>query len=238
MLRAIISVLPYTGVDEIDRSPEQLHATRQGRYRLAPGNQPVARGSAHRDDLEKQHEAARGPLKPAASCSRREPSRRSDRGLHATHRAPRRPRGTDQLSGDASTRTTARPKHTALREAEEEIGIGADRIEILGRLPEYRTGTGYSVTPIVGWASRPSTSNPTARSRRRFEVPLAFLLDAGTIATRAVLQRAHRKYWRCRTRAFIWGATAGMLVTSTASSSRVPSAHRLLKAELSAGLAE
>lgn len=41
------------------------------------------------------------------------------------------------------------PIHTALRETEEEIGLGRERIEIIGFLPEYRTGTGFRVTPVV-----------------------------------------------------------------------------------------
>ena len=39
---------------------------------------------------------------------------------------------------------------TALRESEEEIGLSRDQVEIIGRLPEYLTISGYSVTPIVG----------------------------------------------------------------------------------------
>ena len=43
------------------------------------------------------------------------------------------------------------PEHTALREAQEEIGLPAERVEILGRLPHYLTITGYQVTPVWGW---------------------------------------------------------------------------------------
>ena len=41
------------------------------------------------------------------------------------------------------------PVFTALRETEEEIGLDRRRIEVLGLLPEYRTGTGFSVIPVV-----------------------------------------------------------------------------------------
>ena len=38
---------------------------------------------------------------------------------------------------------------TALREAKEEIGIDRNHIEILGLMPEYRTGSGFKVVPVV-----------------------------------------------------------------------------------------
>ena len=41
------------------------------------------------------------------------------------------------------------PMDTALRETEEEIGLARERVEIVGFLPEYRTGTGFRVTPVV-----------------------------------------------------------------------------------------
>ena len=47
------------------------------------------------------------------------------------------------------------PAHTALRETEEEIGLTREKIEILGFLPEYRTGTGFRVIPVVGLVQPP-----------------------------------------------------------------------------------
>src|SRR5919109_4740893 len=74
--------------------------------------------------------------------------------------------------GDASA------EFTALREAEEEIGLPAARVEILGRLPDYRTRTGYRVTPVIGLVTPPLELKPDAREVEEvFEVPLAFLLD-------------------------------------------------------------
>ena len=103
---------------------------------------------------------------------------------------------------------------TALREAEEEIGLSRDFVEILGRLDTYITGTGYSVTPVVGIV-RPGftlTIDPYEVAEA-FEVPLAFLLDAKN-------HERHSREYRGATRHFwampyndyyIWGATAGML---------------------------
>jgi len=74
--------------------------------------------------------------------------------------------------GDASA------EFTALREAAEEIGLAADRVEILGRLPDYRTRTGFRVTPVVGAIRPPLELTPDPREVETvFEVPLEFLLD-------------------------------------------------------------
>jgi 8-oxo-dGTP pyrophosphatase MutT (NUDIX family) len=108
------------------------------------------------------------------------------------------------------------PERTALRELEEEIGIAPERIEILGRLPEYITGTGYSVTPIVGWAEPPLKYRPDPHEVADvFEVPLAFLLDAGNHRYESAFHKGRmRRYWAMPFgERFIWGATAGMLVT-------------------------
>jgi len=109
----------------------------------------------------------------------------------------------------------ATPEATALREAREEIGLDPARVEVLGRMPEYRTGTGFRITPVVGIVTPPFALRAEASEVKEiFEVPLAFLLDP------ANHQRLSRE-WQGETRWFfaipyeghyIWGATAGMLV--------------------------
>jgi 8-oxo-dGTP pyrophosphatase MutT (NUDIX family) len=111
--------------------------------------------------------------------------------------------------GDAS------PEFTALRETHEEIGLAPERIEVIARMPEYLTRTGYRVTPVVGLVAPPLELAPDSREvAEAFEVPLAFLLDssnhrretrelAGKQVGFWVLQYGERR---------IWGATAGMLV--------------------------
>ena len=111
--------------------------------------------------------------------------------------------------GDAS------PERTALREAQEEIGLPAARVEVLARMPEYFTRTGFRVTPVVGLIQPPLELVPDAREVDEvFEVPLDFLLDPANHqrATRELGGRSVGYYvieHRGRT---IWGATAGMLV--------------------------
>ena len=103
---------------------------------------------------------------------------------------------------------------TALREAEEEIGLSRAFVEILGRLDTYITGTGYSVTPVVGIV-RPGftlTIDPYEVAEA-FEVPLAFLLDAKNHERHSREYRGTvRHFWAMPYNDyFIWGATAGML---------------------------
>ena len=109
----------------------------------------------------------------------------------------------------------ASPEATALREAHEEIGLAPDRVELLGRLPEYCTRTGFCITPVVGAVAPPLQLKADANEVEEiFEVPLAFLLDP------ANHQRQSRE-WQGQLRWFyampyenhyIWGATAAMLV--------------------------
>ena len=107
------------------------------------------------------------------------------------------------------------PEFTALRETHEEIGLPPERVEVLARMPEYLTRTGYRVTPVVGLVLPPFELVPDSREVDSvFEVPLAFLLDpanhrretrelAGKAVGFWVLQYGERR---------IWGATAGMLM--------------------------
>jgi 8-oxo-dGTP pyrophosphatase MutT (NUDIX family) len=108
----------------------------------------------------------------------------------------------------------ASPMAAALREANEEIGLAADRIEPIGYLDLYLTTFGFRIVPVVarvapGFAL---TLNPEEVDDA-FEVPLAFLMAP---------ENHHRKSrdWNGLTRHFyempfgeryIWGATAGIL---------------------------
>jgi 8-oxo-dGTP pyrophosphatase MutT (NUDIX family) len=111
--------------------------------------------------------------------------------------------------GDASA------EFTALREAGEEIGLAAERVEILGRLPDYRTRTGFRVTPVVGAIRPPLALAPDPREVEAvFEVPLEFLLDERNRErrTREFQGLTFGFYVYEYQGHVIWGATAGMLV--------------------------
>lgn len=110
----------------------------------------------------------------------------------------------------------ASPVATALREAAEEIGLAPQQVQILGQLPLYRTGTGFEVTPVVGLVSPPLDLTLDAfEVAEAFEVPLSFLLDTRNHHRHSVEVRGRRReYWAMPYRDYyIWGATAGMIVT-------------------------
>ena len=111
--------------------------------------------------------------------------------------------------GDAS------PAHTALREAEEEIGLSSAHVDILGYLPEYRTGTGFSVTPVVAAVTPPFDLSPDAfEVAEIFEVPLDFLLDSANHQRHSQHIRGKLRHYYAMPYGdyFIWGATAGIIV--------------------------
>ena len=108
----------------------------------------------------------------------------------------------------------ATPMDTALRETEEEIGLSRERVEIVGFLPEYRTGTGFRVTPVVALVTPPFDLQPDPfEVAEIFEVPLAFLLDPANHQRHSLHYRgALRNYFAMPYgEYFIWGATAGMI---------------------------
>lgn len=108
------------------------------------------------------------------------------------------------------------PTETALREVAEEIGLPRAQVEIIGFLPEYRTGTGFRVTPVVGLVQPPVQATPDPfEVAEVFEVPLSFLLDATNHQRQSMHYRGRQRefYAMPYGERFIWGATAGMIRT-------------------------
>jgi len=111
-------------------------------------------------------------------------------------------------AGDAS------PLASALREADEEIGLLREFVEPLGYLDLYMTTLGYRIVPVLarvkpGFALTLNTSEVDAT----FEVPLAFVMDQANV-------QRHAREWQGMTRhyyaitfekRYIWGVTAGIL---------------------------
>lgn len=108
------------------------------------------------------------------------------------------------------------PVETALRETEEEVGLHRRHVEVLGRLPDYRTGTGYEVSPVVSLVAPGfDVMTDPGEVASVFEVPLSFLMD-GRHHQRRVFQMpdgsGQRMFYAMPFDTyFIWGATAGML---------------------------
>jgi len=106
------------------------------------------------------------------------------------------------------------PAHTALREAEEEIGLSSAHIEVLGYLPEYRTVTGFCVTPVVAIVTPPFELRPDpGEVAEIFEVPLAFLMDSSNHQQHSLQYRGKLRHYFAMPygKYFIWGATAGII---------------------------
>jgi 8-oxo-dGTP pyrophosphatase MutT (NUDIX family) len=111
--------------------------------------------------------------------------------------------------GDAS------PEAAALRETEEEIGLPAGRIELVGRLDTYIVRTGFVVTPVVGFVVPPFELRlDEFEVAEAFEVPLAFILDRANHERQSrVFEGVERSFHVLRyDNRYIWGATAAMLV--------------------------
>jgi 8-oxo-dGTP pyrophosphatase MutT (NUDIX family) len=108
----------------------------------------------------------------------------------------------------------ADPRATALREAEEEVGLDHGHVEPLGYLDLYMTTLGYRIVPVIarvtpGFVLKLSASEV----EETFEVPLAFLMDQANV-------QRHSRDWQGMTRhyyaitfgeRYIWGVTAGIL---------------------------
>jgi len=106
----------------------------------------------------------------------------------------------------------------ALREAQEEIGLGAHFVEVLGQLPIYVTGSAFHVTPVVALISPDMVLRPNPfEVADVFEVPLAYLMNPAHHRHHRVDWQGVQREWLsmpyqdATTERFIWGATAGML---------------------------
>ncbi len=104
--------------------------------------------------------------------------------------------------------------HTALREAQEEVGLDAERVEVVGYLDDYPTLTRYRVTPVVGIVhGNPTLTIDPGEVAEAFEVPLSFVLDPDNYE-RKILGRdgLNVPFFELNWQHYrIWGATAGML---------------------------
>jgi 8-oxo-dGTP pyrophosphatase MutT (NUDIX family) len=107
------------------------------------------------------------------------------------------------------------PVATALREAEEEVGLPRPRTDIISRLDTYQTRTGFEIVPVVGIVQPPFDLKPDPfEVAEAFEVPLDFVVDpANHRRDSRVFQGTERHFWAMPFGTYyIWGATAGMLV--------------------------
>ncbi|MEZ5668843.1 MAG: CoA pyrophosphatase [Alphaproteobacteria bacterium] len=105
---------------------------------------------------------------------------------------------------------------TALRETHEEIGLPPEAVRVLGALDCYVTRTGYRVTPVVGVIEvPPALVLCDDEVEEAFEVPLSYVLDPRNQMRETWDGDGRRgQFYAIRFGArYIWGATAGMLVS-------------------------
>ncbi|NMH58458.1 CoA pyrophosphatase [Alteromonas ponticola] len=133
----------------------------------------------------------------------------TERAHHLRHHA-----GQIAFPGGGAEAEDSFPVGTALREAEEEIGLSPERVQIIGALPDYRTISGYTIKPVIGLVKPESKltldKNEVASA---FEAPLSYLMDRENHLT----HHTHRHgqtfpiYFIPWKQYMIWGATAALL---------------------------
>ena len=108
------------------------------------------------------------------------------------------------------------PIDTALRETKEEIGLDRRHVELIGTLPDYLTGTGFRVTPVVGLVTPPFELTLDAfEVAEAFEVPLSHFLDPANHEQHSIVHEGRVRQFHAMPYQgyFIWGATAGIIMS-------------------------
>ena len=107
------------------------------------------------------------------------------------------------------------PVDAALREAFEELGLKPAEVDVIGVLDEYRTVSGYAITPVIGAILPDLPLEPhEAEVSGWFEAPLGHLLNPSNQRLESgVFGGRERHYWVIEWKdKRIWGATAAILI--------------------------
>jgi len=185
---------------------------------LDPLEEGEAVGGAARSDFDlnpEQFPPTTEPLTPASVLVGLV-EREAGLSVLLTRRADTLRRHTGQVALPGGRRDPGEtPWQTALREAEEEIGLHPSFVSLAGLSTPYRTGTGYLITPVVGFV-RPGftlVANPDEVADI-FETPFGFLMDPTNYEQHErelPTGEVRRFYATTHENKYIWGATAGML---------------------------
>lgn len=208
-MRAVVAAL--SGAEFFERARSRL--TLDVPAGLTDPNITPKRGDHDADPVMKKIAEVR-PIRPAAVLV---PVVDHDElTVLLTQRAQHLPDHPGQVSfpGGKIEQSDATPFESALREADEEIGLDRSFIEPIGYLDLYLTTLGYRIVPVIarvrpGFALALNTSEVDAT----FEVPLGYLMDQNNV-------ERHARDWQGMTRhyyaitfgeRYIWGVTAGIL---------------------------
>jgi 8-oxo-dGTP pyrophosphatase MutT (NUDIX family) len=133
----------------------------------------------------------------------------TERAVHLPHHA-----GQVGLPGGRLASAEESTVAAALREAREEVGLEPADVTVAGCLSPHLTGTGFSITPVVGFVADHFRARPDpGEVAAVFEVPLDLMLtpDAFSVIRRERLGTYYRSYELRFEGHRIWGATAGIL---------------------------
>lgn len=217
--------VPVTGLDAhlppVDSARLAVHALRE-RFRSPPAWQVEFPGDGRLIDREPAAAAVLVPLVMHEAGLSLLLTLRTD---HLRDHA-----GQVSFPGGRAEPSDVDATDTALREAEEEVGLARHHVEVIGALPTYTTVTNFIVTPVVGLVSPGCTMRPDPfEVAELFEVPLSFLMNPANHRRHGFESPLGRREflsmpWRPQRPAsdvtavsepdreyFIWGATAAML---------------------------
>lgn len=102
----------------------------------------------------------------------------------------------------------------ALREAEEEIGLLRQNVEVIGTFPAHNTFTGFEITPVIGIIKQAfDLKLDPGEVADCFTVPLSFVIAPGNRHQKRFLRqgRYYRVHFIPYQQRFIWGATAAII---------------------------
>ena len=185
--------------------------------RLAPVSDWTAGQVPHRSDFDLNPGAARpgGLLRPAAVLI---PviARPDGATVLMTRRADSLASHTGQIAfpgGRLDPGETA--VEAALREAREEVALASEGVEVLGLGDAYESGSGFLITPVIGWLAEPPLVTPSPDEVAEvFETPWDFLMDPANHRRDFYDPDvgARRWFWAMPwEERYIWGVTAGIL---------------------------
>jgi 8-oxo-dGTP pyrophosphatase MutT (NUDIX family) len=185
------------------------------RARIArPGTHPAAMRSDHADALAA---ALRGETAPIAASVLVPLILGPAPGVLLTRRTAQLSSHAGQVSfpGGRIDPEDADAEAAALREASEEIGLRPEDVDLIGRLDDHLTGTGYRITPVVGLIPPGLAFQPNPHEvAALLELPMAVLLDPNAPQRREAEYRGRlRQFWVWpHPEHYIWGATAAILM--------------------------
>ena len=172
--------------------------------------------TAHRSDFDLNPKAARTvkDLRPAAVLIR-VIARPEGATVLLTRRADTLARHTGQIAFPGGRLDSGENAvQAALREADEEVALNPAAVEVLGLSDAYESGTGFLITPVVGWIAAPPMLRPSPDEVADvFETPWDFLMDVANHRRDHLEMNGVRRFfwampWNER---YIWGVTAGLL---------------------------